>query len=77
MKGYSKVAMLVNGNETACLEIFNEHNTFNAFEHDVNVFSGRYSEVVAFIKKWQASKKDLVAFMENAGMNVEYVNPFE
>ena len=77
MKSYSRVSMFVNGKETAFLEIFKEHNIFQAFEHDSNVFSGSYSGVVAFIEKWQANKKDLVAFMENAGMNVEYVNPFE
>lgn len=60
MKGYSKVAMLVNGNETACLEIFNEHNTFRVFEHDVNVFSGSYSGAVAFIEKWQTNKNALL-----------------
>lgn len=72
MKSYSYAQMLVNGKETAKLDIYREHNTFSVFEHDMNVFSGSWGETVSFIDAWKAKWGNLAKCLEETGAEVKF-----
>ena len=72
MRSYSYVAMKVDGNETAKLDIFSEHNIFHIYEHDINVFSGGYTGTIKFIEDWKIKINDIKMFLEAQNHDVVF-----
>lgn len=72
MRTYTSAVMKVDGNETAKLDIFREHNTFSIYEHDMNVFSGSYTGAKNFIEDWKMKLNDIKMFLEESNHTVEF-----
>lgn len=73
MRSYSYVKMLVDGKETATLDIIRIGNTFSVYEYDATVFVGSHCQVVDFINKWIDAKSDMREYLETAGHTVEFI----
>ena len=67
MRSYSYCRMIVDGNETASLDIYREHNTFSIYEHDENVFSGGYTGTMAYIEAWKKKWHNVKEYLEAGG----------
>ena len=73
MRTYSYVKMLVDGKETATLDIIRIGNTFSVYEYDVVVFVGSHGQVVDYINKWIDAKEDIRNYLETAGHTVDFI----
>lgn len=72
MRTYAYASMVVDGNETAKLEIIREHNIFRIYEHDENVFEGSYTGATKYIEDWKARKQEIRTFLEQLGHFVTF-----
>lgn len=72
MKTYSNVKMVVDGKDTAELEIWREHNIFRIFEYGDNVFAGGYTNAIEYIEDWKQKKRELRDFLEATGHAVTF-----
>ena len=67
MRSYSYCRMAVDGRVTAELEIISEHNTFNIFEHDANVFSGGYTGALEYVNEWKSKWEEIKELLNASG----------
>lgn len=72
MRTYSYVALVVDGKETSKLEVYGEHNNFNIFEYDENVFSGGYNRAMEFINAWKDKQSNIKEWLESIGMTATF-----
>ena len=72
MRTYSYVKMVVDGKATSELDVYRQHNTFEIYEHDINVFSGSYSGAIQYIEGWKEKAQELRNLLEAAGHFVTY-----
>ena len=72
-KTYKKVAMMVDGSETAKLDCFKESNTFSIFEHDANVFAGTWGGYNEYIENWLTKWSPLAEMLKKSGHKVEFI----
>lgn len=76
MRTYSAIKMIVNGNATAHLDIWHEHNTFHVFEDGSNVFEGGWSATKEFTDSWIQKYEPLADTFRKAGMQVDFEGRF-
>lgn len=75
MKTYYEVKMVVDGIETAKLEIWREHNLFYIYEYDENVLTGSWGMMDRYVKEWVAKYEPLAAYLrDNHNAKVEIID---
>ena len=72
MRTYSYVKMIVDGKETAKLDIYAEHNVFQIFDNSGNVFSGSHHGAMEYIESWKMRLNDIRTYLETAGKFVSF-----
>ncbi len=72
MRSYSYVRMIVNGKVTEELDIYKEHNVFDIYHYDDNVFSGSYTGAIRYVNEWKNKYTVLKDLLEASGLNVKF-----
>ena len=72
MRTYSYAALIVNGSETAKLDVYREHSVFSIFENDENVFRGTWSGAVEFIELWKNKWKAMQEMFLEKGIDAHF-----
>lgn len=73
MRDYAYCKMVVDGKETAKLDIIKDSAGFHFYRDDVNVFT-THSQVkaVEYVDKWKHEWQDVVDYLKATNHNVEF-----
>ena len=72
MKSYSFARMIVDGKETAILDIYREWNTFTIYNNDVCVYRGSWIGTAKYIEDWKLKWRGVYEFLEQNGHFVSF-----
>lgn len=67
MRRFRYVRINVDGKQFAQLDIFAEHNVFNVFEYDINVFMGDWGKMKEFTEAWKERQIAMLAIINTSG----------